>query len=102
MSSHTYTFYELDPYKGFELFAYGEAEISYSRQGPEPDIGIRNAYYEYEIDRIWIFADTNKKMPPLKMELNNSDPLFKAIESRLLSDDYDAYVQESIEESLAP
>jgi hypothetical protein len=102
MSSHVYSFYELEPYKGFELFAYGEAEISYSRQGPDPDVGIRSAYYEYEIDKIWIFADSNKSMPPLKMELRPSDPLYKAIESRLLSDDYDNSVQESIEESLAP
>lgn len=102
MNTHTYTFYELEPYKGFELFAYGEAEISYSRQGPDPDVGIRSAYYEYEIDKIWIFAQTNAKMPPLKMELRPSDPLYQAIESRLLSDDYDNSVQESIEESLAP
>ena len=98
MSKITYEFSELEPYRGFEIYVYGEAEIFYSRQSAQPDLGINRAYWEYEVGKVWINSNKEKHMPPLRMELRQSDPLYEAIVLRLTDDTHDQWVQSAIEE----
>jgi len=96
MSKITYEFSDLEPYRGFEIYVHGEAEIFYSRQSAEPDLGINRAYWEYEVGKVWI--NSNKKKEA--MELKQSDPLYEAIVLRLTSEDYDQWVQSAIDERM--
>ena len=96
MSKITYEFSELDPYEGFELFAYGEAEVFYSRQSAEPDLGINRAYWEYEIGKVWLNSNKLEET----MEIKPDNPLYEAIVLRLTSEDYDQWVQSAIDKHM--
>ena len=93
MSKITYEFSELDPYEGFELYANGEAEVFYSRQSAEPDLGINRAYWEYEIGKVWLNSNKLEET----MEIKPDNPLYEAIVLRLTSEDYDQWVQSAID-----
>lgn len=79
----THVFEELPIYKGLSVYASGEAEISYTVQRAEPDIGIMGAYAEPEIDSITVYSakgGEGRKLQP-------SELLYKQIEEALIDDE---------------
>ena len=100
MSTHTYMFAELRPYRGIDLFVYGEAEMSYRYYPAERDVGIMQGGYEYEIHSIKLHSSDPKKYED--MVLDPKSELYLAIESALTDSDYMPYVSESIDESIRP
>jgi hypothetical protein len=100
MSTHTYMFSELRPYRGIELFLAGEAEMTYRWYPAEPDVGIMSGGVEYDIHKIKLHSSDPKKYPD--MELKPDSDLYKAIEDALTDPDYMPYICEDIEESQRP
>jgi len=77
MNLTTYPFYDLDA--GEDLFVTGSADVSWTFERDDPDVGYRGGY-DFEITRISIETKHGNTI-----NLNNADDLYKDIENILTS-----------------
>ena len=82
MAHFTYELDEFRPWPALAVYVYGEAVITYNREGPDPDVGYRGGPYDIEVESITINGHRDGSET-----LAFDDPLYKAIESRLLASD---------------
>ena len=96
--STIYTFAQLEPIKGIDLMVSGECEITYTLCRREPDVGIMQDWFEFDVGRIWLHST---KADGQMMELPADNWLHKLIASYLGYEDRD-YVEEFLAEDYAP
>lgn len=78
MAHFTYDFDELPMYENYSVYAYGSAVITYSWEGPDPDVGYRGGPYDIEVESITVGPEPMPK----------NHPLYEAIESYLQWSDH--------------
>lgn len=93
-----YTFVQLTPIEGIDLMVTGECEVSYKLYRKEPDVGIMEDWFEFDIGKIWLHPD---KADGQMLELQSDNWLYELIE-RFLAHDASEYVQEFLMEEMKP
>jgi hypothetical protein len=93
MSNFTYQLDQFQPWPALSVYVYGEAEIVYSWEGRDRDTGEPAGPGEIYVDGITIYAHNVGRD---NEALSSDDPLYKAIEQRLLMSD--SVVQSCIED----
>jgi hypothetical protein len=93
-----YNFAQLEPIKGIDLMVTGECEITYSLCRREPDVGIMQDWFEFDVGRIWLHST---KPDGQMLELPADNWLHKLIESYLGYEDRE-YVEEFLADDYEP
>ena len=94
MDNYTFTFEELRPYKGVDLMAYGEADLTYELRPAMRDVGIMSPYYVYDIETIRLSPE---KAGGEWMVLDPKSEMFSLIENAL-QEEWDGAVSRELEE----
>ena len=84
MSWFVYELDEFQPWPGLSVYVYGQATIAYNWEGRDRDTGEWPGPCDIEVESITIYAHTNGRN---NEPLAHDDPLYRAIESRLLASD---------------
>lgn len=99
MTTITYEFEELAPYKDMFVLVAGRADIRGSWDGPDKDVGIMCGGWDYDIDAIYI--DSLKSGEPA-IQIGIDHPLYDLIEKQLLSDEWADSIRGELEYSSTP
>jgi hypothetical protein len=93
-----YIFSQLTPLGDVDLMVTGECEITYSLCRREPDVGIMQDWFEFDVGRIWLHPI---KADGKNMELPADNWLHKLIES-YLGHEHQDYVEEFLADEYEP
>ena len=96
MNSYIYTFHELTPYQGIDLFVWGYAEINWEKYPAEPDVGIMRGGISFDVNDIYLTSYIQGE--PAK-KLDRDSELFTLIEREIL-ERHDGFVEDAIKQSL--
>ena len=95
MAHITYTFEELEVFAGVYLLASGSAEIIYTMEPADPDVGYRGGV-DFEVNDIYI-ESLLKEVPDMKVEPDTW--LYEAITNQLYRGKHADYIMEECEEN---
>lgn len=76
---------EFQPWPGMSCYLYGEAQISFKWEPQDRDTGYRGGPYDLELQHLRVNADKAGDMPH---GIEATDPLFKAVETAIVKDDW--------------
>lgn len=51
-----YNFSQITPIKDIDMMVTGECEVSYKLCRKEPDVGIMEDWFEFDVERIWLHS----------------------------------------------
>lgn len=97
MTSITYYFEELQPFKKLAVLANGHAEITGTAQSAEPDVGIMHGYYEYDVESIYV--NGYELGDPDSTQITKDHPLYQPIMDALYSDYHESRICEELAEN---
>ena len=95
MNGITYKFEELEAIPGFCILVSGKAEISYTMEPADPDVGYRGGV-DFEVNDIYI-ESLLKEVPDMKVEPDTW--LYEAITNQLYRGKHADYIMEECEEN---
>jgi hypothetical protein len=96
MNSYIYTFHELTPYPGIDLFVWGYAEINWERYPAEPDVGIMRGGISFDVNDIFLTSYIQGE--PAK-KLDRGSELYTLIEREIL-ERHDTFIEDAIKTSI--
>ena len=95
MAHITYTFEELEVFAGVYLLASGSAEIIYTMEPADPDVGYRGGA-DYQVEEVYL-ASIDPTKEDMKVEPDTD--LYKQIVKQLYSDKHASWINDECEEN---
>lgn len=96
MNSYTYTFHELTPYPGIDLYVWGYAEVNWEKFSADPDVGIMRGGISFDVNDIYLTSYI--KGEPAK-RLDHDSELYTMIEREILTR-HDTFIEDEIKSSI--
>ena len=93
-----YNFSQITPLGDIDLMVTGECEVSYKLCRKEPDVGIMDDWFEFDVERIWLHPI---KADGQNMELRPESWLYGTIRDYLGHEERE-YIEEFLADDYEP